>query len=143
MSDEYRNQFISCLVLGNNFDVEEYDSFKARVTSFKSEGPLTLMFEIEDDRLAWKAVEYEDEDFGETIMEGLVSVTLKDTPSDTHEFDLFDGDAHEFISELFPKGAEIVQLYADENMFLVDDVMYDFGSMRSGEKFIHFEFNKK
>jgi len=143
MSDEYRNQFISCLILGNNFDVEEYDTFKAKVTNFQSDGPLTLMFEITDDRLSWKAVEYEDEDFGETVMEGFVSVTLKDSPSDTHAFDVFDDTAHEFISELFPRGAEIVQLYPAHNMFVVDGVMYNFDSMRSGEKFIHFEFNKK
>jgi predicted transglutaminase-like protease len=54
MSAEYANSFISCLVVGNNFDVDEFDNFTARVTSskipiFKNvEYPWSISFEINE-----------------------------------------------------------------------------------------------
>ena len=155
MSTEYSHSFISSLILGNNFDINEFDNFTAHVSSstvplFKNvDYPWSICFEIDDDKLIWQVIEYdhdETEDFlydsGTLAMNGSIDVVLKDIPSDFHTFDLYEETAHEFIACLFPVGSEIIQLYPDQNMFLVNGIFYNFDTMRGigTDKYIHFEF---
>ena len=156
MSNEYSHSFISSLILGNNFDIDEFDNFTARVNSssiplFKNmEHPWSISFEIdENNKLVWEVFEYEYDrredymfDSGTIVMNGGISVVFKDTPSDFHVFDLSENNAYEFIECLFPSNSEIVQSYPDANIFFVDGIYYNFDTMKGFDKYIHFEFKK-
>ena len=142
MSDEYRSQFISSLVLtSDDLYVEEFENFTATVAG--SELPLfrdmmcpwKLKFTIdENNKLAWSAIEYDEE-----ILSGCVKITLRDYPRDTLAFDDVDPDAHEFIAAMFPGNPEIIQVFPDQNIFCVDDKYYNFDTMKSDSKYIHFD----
>ena len=156
MSNEYNHSFISSLIIGNNFDIDEFENFTARVNSsvvpiFKDlDYPWDICFEINDqNKLVWMVIEYEydrHEDFmfdsGTIVMNGSIEVVFRDTPSDFHVFDMSHANASEFIAVLFPEGSEIVQFYPDMNMFLVDGTFYNFDTMRGTTGNIHFEFKK-
>lgn len=158
MSNEYSHSFISSLIIGNNFDIDEFENFTAHVNSsvvpiFKDlDYPWDICFEINDkNKLVWMVIEYEydrHEDFmfdsGTIVMNGGIEVVFSDTPSDFQDFHFCDNYASEFISSLFPEGSKIVQLYPDMNMFLVDGTFYNFDTMRGtgNDKYIHFEFKK-
>ena len=92
MSNEYSHSFISTLILGNNFDIDEFDNFTASVNSssvsiFKNmEYPWTISFEInENNKLVWQVVEYEFDhhedymfDSGTIVMNGSIEVVFSD-----------------------------------------------------------------
>jgi hypothetical protein len=151
MSDEYRSQFISSLVLYNDLCVDEFEDFTATIRS--SNNPLfkdmvypwKLKFSIdENNKLAWSAIEYEDEDddmHGLEVMCGLVRVVVRDEPCLTLEFDDVDVHAHEFIATMFPGRPDVTQLYPDENIFLVNGDYYNFDTMMTKGRFIHFELS--
>jgi hypothetical protein len=150
MSDEYRNSFISSLVIDEHFDVEEFENFtaKIRVTRnplFKNiEYPWSICFEVDDEKnkLVWTAIEYDYEEFdsGTLVMSGTVRVVIKDFPSDFLALDVHDENASEFISCFFPVDAEITQVYPDKNIFFVSGTVYNFDTMKCGDNHIHFEF---
>ena len=156
MSNEYSHSFISSLIIGNNFDIHEFENFTARVTSskvplFKNlEQPWTISFEINEyNKLVWQVIEYEYDtledyifDSGTLTMDGSIEVVFKGVPSEFQEFDISHENAKEFIECLFPDGSEIVQCYPDMNMFLVNKIYYNFDTMRGTgtDKYIHFEF---
>jgi len=140
MCDEYRSYFISSLILGNYFEIEEFDNFKANVMStslpvFRDmQYPWSIQFEINSrGRLAWKAIE--EDGF---VMEGTIKVALKDTPYDFQKLDVDDEEAQEFVSTLFPGNLEVLQVYPCENIFFVDKQFYNFDTMRAEGKHIHF-----
>jgi hypothetical protein len=131
--------------MGNYFEIEEFDNFKANVVSsslpiFRDmQYPWSIQFEVNTrGRLAWKAVEYDDYDFGTTIMEGTIGVGLKDSPYDFQKLELDDEEAFEFVCSLFPGNYEVLQVYPFKNSFFVDRQFYDFDTMKSEGKYIHF-----
>jgi len=156
MSNEYSHSFISSLIVGNNFIIEEFDNFTASVTSstiplFRDlEQPWTISFEInESNKLVWQVIEYEYDtledyifDSGTLSMNGSIEVVFRDTPSDFHVFDSHDKNATEFIECLFPVDSVVIQLYPDMNMFIVNGTFYNFDTMRGTglNKYIHFIF---
>jgi hypothetical protein len=151
MSDEYRNWFISSLILTrDDLYVEEFENFTATVEGsnlllFKDMNcPWKLKFSIdENNKLAWSAVEYsEDDEHDLEVMAGVVEVKTQDTPRDTLHFDDVDPDAHEFIATMFPGNPRVEQLYAEENIFCVNgNQYYNFKTMTTTDKkYIGFEF---
>lgn len=155
MTDEYRSQFISSLILSAKyFRVDEFENFVATIE--KSTLPLfsdmvapwRLKFSInENNKLAWSAVEYDDEEedmHGLEVKSGLVRVVVRAdprAPSDTIDFDVSDPDAHEFIETMFPGSVpNVVQCHPDRNMFLVNGRYYNFETMVSSEHYLDFEF---
>ena len=153
---EYNHSFISSLVIGNNFDIDEFENFTARVNSstiplFKDlDYPWDICFEInEKNKLVWMVIEYEYGrhedcmfDSGTIAMNGGIEVVFGDTPSYFQDFQVCDDYASEFIACLFPEGSEIIQLYPDQNMFLVNKIFYNFDTMMGTgtDKHIHLEF---
>ena len=149
MCDEYRSQFISSLILtSDDLYVDEFENFTATVEGsdlplFKDmKSPWKLKFSIdENNKLAWSAVEYDDEDDGGTeVLSGTVEVTERDHVRDTLAFDDVDPDAREFIETMFRGNPEIIQVFPDQNIFYVDGKFYDFDRMVSDSKYIHFDF---
>jgi len=156
MSEEYRNAFIASLILSDDFPVVEYDSFKAKMYGYSSipkfsiKGYWDLCFDIKNGVLTWMVVKN-----GVIEMEGTVHISLRDEPGLKHGcFDVYDENANEFIATMLPVGTKIVQLYPDENIFLINDVPYDldenillvndtpydFDDMSTIKKYIYFEF---
>lgn len=151
MSDEYRNAFISSIIVDDTFDVDEFDNFKATVNTsslplFRDmQTPWKLEFTINDsDKLAWSAVEYGDGDSmpGLEIMSGTVEVIVKNNPNMTYGFfdDIDHPDAHEFIATMFHGNPKVSQCYPKSSVFLVDNVIYNFDTMLSEKGYIHFQF---
>ncbi len=141
MSNKYVNRFINELVLTDDIYVDEFENYVAIVRGstrhmFRDmQPPWKLKFEIEN-ALMWHAIEYDvDRDDEFEVMSGHVQVVLSDTPYRRSDLDV-EPQAHEFIECLFP-GSEVVQVFPDGNVFLVDDIIYDFGKMKSGNKYIH------
>jgi hypothetical protein len=161
MSDEYRSQFISSLILStDDLYVEEFENFTAIIEGsslplFKDMvTPWKLKFSIdENNKLAWSAIEYNEDDEDE-VMSGKIEIKLQDTPRDTLNFDDVDPDAHEFIETMFPGNTRVEQVYAEENIFRVNDTQYynfenmmkenifsvNFENMMNDNKYIGFEF---
>ena len=149
MSDEYRSQFISSLILSSDdLYVDEFENFTAtiegsRLPIFKYMNcPWKLRFSIdENNKLAWSAIEDEDEHEME-ILTGTVRVTTSDVPRDTVALVVSAPEAHEFIETMFPGHPEVLQHYPDSNMFLVGDTFYNFDTMLTKDKrCINFEFS--
>ena len=142
MSDEYRSQFISSLILSpDDLYVEEFENFTATIEGsnlpiFKDMNcPWKLRFSIdENNKLAWSAIEYDVDENGMEILSGTVRVTTSGTPRDTMGLDMSDPDAHEFIETMFPGRPKVLQHYPDSNMFLVDDTFYNFDTMLTKDK---------
>lgn len=141
MSDEYINRFINALVLTDDIHVDEFESYVAIVRGstramFRDmQPPWKLKFEIEN-ALMWRAIEYDvDRDDEFEVMSGHVHVVLTDTQHKGGELIDVDPSAYEFIECLFP-GSEVIQVFPDGNVFLVDDIIYDFDKMKSGNKWI-------
>jgi len=154
MSSEYINSFISNLIIDEHFDVEEFENFTAKVNTsrnplFKNmEYPWSICFELDENsnRLAWIAIEYDHDetedilfDSGTLVLSGTVQIVLKDYSSDFLALDVYEDDAYEFISCFF-HDMEITQVYPDRNIFFVNGLVYNFDTMKCGEKHIHFEF---
>jgi hypothetical protein len=131
MSDEYRSQFISNLVLPlcHDLDVDEFENFTATVRMsrgfFKDmQAPWKLKFSIdENNKLAWTAIER-----GAVIDYGHVKVTRAQN-AQCCALGVSDPDAHEFIETMFPGRPEVNQVSPDENIFVVDGTKYDFDTM--------------
>jgi hypothetical protein len=153
---DYSNEFIASLILSDDFQVESYDEFVAKMGGQtvvpKMRGfdlHWSLCFNVVDGQLTWTVVEYKNDydEHGSIEMDGLVRVALRDEPYlKCGPFEVYNEDAYEFVATLFPIDTKVVQLYPDENMFLVGEMFYNFDTMMSldrrtnEKKHIHFEF---
>ena len=141
MSNEYRSTFIDNLILINNFSIDDFDNFRARV--YACTHPLfehtmtclwTLSFKMdENNKLAWAASKH-----GTTEMDGTIKVVIKPTASEYAPLDMYDDEASEFIETLFPHKTTIKHI--EENIFIVNGVYYNFDTMEADGGYIHFAF---